>query len=79
MVEPTLHVKNISLRKVHNFGFVSNIIETRRDQTQAPFRLSATSCSCFDLCAHVPPGVPMGSNGILSLLRIWLMIIQICE
>lgn len=58
------------------FGFVSNF-ETRPRSFFGVFGLFNFVEKA--LGTRLPLGVPMGTNGILSFLRIWLMIIEICE
>ena len=62
--------------KMVYFGFVSNF-ETRPRSFFGVFGLFNFVEKA--LGTRLPLGVPMGTNGILSFLRIWLMIIEICE
>ena len=72
VVETTLHVKNTSSQLWFRVEF-----ETRPRPFFGAFGLYKLVEKA--LGTRLPLGVPMGTNGILSFLRIWLMIIEICE
>ena len=72
VVETTLHVKNTSSQLWFRVEF-----ETRPRPFFGAFDLYKLVEKA--LGTRLPLGMPMGTNGILSFLRIWLMIIEICE
>ena len=77
MVEPTLHVKNICLRKVHNFGFVCIIDRDSSRPDPGPFSAIGNLVLLLNFAPMYHQGCQWGP--MESLLRMWLMIIQICE